>query len=128
MKITRNTVAKSAILELLKKSTVALSHVEIQKITGDLCDRVTIYRILDRLVVEDVIHKIATQDGTVKYASCDHHSDTHHHNHGHFSCEECKLVTCLDSVEPSYKIPSSYSVKEMNFTLSGLCPNCNKNQ
>lgn len=127
MKTTRNTASKSAILELIKKSEVALSHSEIQKLTGDLCDRVTIYRVLDRLVVEDVIHKIATPDGTVKYASCHHHNhDAHHHthNHVHFSCEKCLSVICLYSVEPSYKIPDNYLVKEVNFTLSGICPNC----
>jgi Fur family ferric uptake transcriptional regulator len=126
MKNTRNTTAKSAILELIQNSKVALSHTEIQKLNADLCDRVTIYRILDRLVNEDVIHKIATPDGTVKYASCHHTNDEHQHihNHVHFSCEKCHSVTCLDSVEPSYKIPDNYVVKEVHFTLSGLCPDC----
>ncbi|PTD15679.1 Fur family transcriptional regulator [Flavobacterium columnare] len=129
MKTTRNTTAKSAILELIKNSEVALSHSDIQKLNQELCDRVTIYRILDRLVTEDVIHKIATPDGTVKYASCHHNHDNHQHthNHVHFSCEKCLSVTCLDSVEPSYTIPDNYLVKEVNFTLSGLCPNCNRN-
>jgi Fur family ferric uptake transcriptional regulator len=127
MKTTRNTTAKSAILGIIKNSKVALSHAEIQKLNQDLCDRVTIYRILDRLVTEDVIHKIATPDGTVKYASCHHNHDNHQHihNHVHFSCEKCLSVTCMDSVNPSYKIPDNYLVKEVNFTLSGLCPNCN---
>lgn len=125
MKSTRNTVAKSAILELIKNSEVALSHTEIQKLTGDLCDRVTIYRVLDRLVAEDVIHKIATHDGTIKYAACHHHDNHHHtHNHVHFSCEKCHSVTCLDSVEPSFSVPKNYLVKQVNFTLSGLCPDC----
>lgn len=126
MKTTRNTTAKSAILELLKNSKEALSHAEIQKLTVDLCDRVTIYRVLDRLVTEDVIHKIATPDGTLKYAACQHnHNNKHHvHNHVHFSCEKCLSVTCLDAVEPIYTISDNYVVKDMNFTLSGLCPKC----
>ena len=127
MKTTRNTTAKAAILELITLSEVALSHTDIQKITGDLCDRVTIYRILDRLLNEDVIHKIVTPDGIVKYASCHHHHDNKHHihNHVHFSCEKCLSVTCLDSVEPSYKIPDTYLVNGVNFSVTGLCPNCN---
>lgn len=127
MKAIRNTPSKRAILDLITHSKVALSHTEIQKLTGDLCDRVTIYRILDRLVNEDLIHKIAIPDGTVKYASCHHHhhEEHHTHNHVHFSCEQCHTVTCLDAIEPSYQIPDSYFVKQVNFTLSGLCPNCN---
>ncbi len=126
MKNTRNTTAKTAILEIIKNSEVALSHVEIQKLNQELCDRVTIYRILDRLVAEDVIHKIATPDGTIKYASCHHNHDTHQHthNHVHFSCEKCKLVTCLENVVPSFNVPDNYLIKEVNFTLTGLCPNC----
>lgn len=128
MKNTRNTTAKSAVLELIKNSEVALSHAEIQKLTEGLCDRVTIYRILDRLIIEDVIHKIATPDGTVKYASCHHNHEEHHHihNHIHFSCEKCHSVTCLDSVEPNFIIPENYLIKEVNFSLSGICSNCNE--
>ena len=126
MKTARNTPAKSAILELIKKSDVALSHIEIQRLTGDLCDRVTIYRILDRLITEDVIHRIATPEGILKYASCHHNHDNqqHTHNHVHFSCEKCNSVTCLDSVEPSFIMPENYLVEQINFSLSGLCPKC----
>ena len=47
MKTTRNTTAKTAVLEVFEKSKTALSHTEIQKQLNDVCDRVTIYRILD---------------------------------------------------------------------------------
>jgi Fur family transcriptional regulator, ferric uptake regulator len=126
MKATRNTASKTAILEIIKNSQVALSHVEIQKLNQNSCDRVTIYRVLDRLVAEDVIHKIATPDGTVKYASCNHSHDTHKHthNHVHFSCEKCHSVTCLENIVPSFNLPESYIINEVNFTLTGLCPNC----
>lgn len=125
MKTSRNTTAKKAVLELIMHSDVALSHSEIQKLAGDLCDRVTIYRILDRLVNEDVIHKIATPDGIVKYACCHHdHDKKHTHNHVHFSCEKCLSVTCLDSVKPTFVMPENYLVKQVNFSLSGLCPTC----
>ncbi|BDS11403.1 Fur family transcriptional regulator [Aureispira anguillae] len=126
MKSTRNTAAKSAIHKLLKDSTTALSHRDIQDQVGELCNRVTIYRILDRLVEEGEIHKIVNTDGVIKYATC-HQCEAHHHhshNHVHFSCTKCHSVTCLDDVKPSYTLPANYLVKEVNFTLSGICPNC----
>lgn len=128
MKKTRNTIAKTTILELISKSPIALSHSEIQQSLDGLCDRVTIYRVLDRLILEDKIHKVINLEGVVKYASChicegtENHN--HIHNHIHFSCEKCKEVTCLDSIEPSFSIPNEYTVKEINFTLSGICPHC----
>ena len=54
----RNTTAKSEIQELILSSSVALSHTEIKEVTKGLCDRVTIYRVLERLVEEGIIHKI----------------------------------------------------------------------
>ena len=126
MKITRSTTAKTAILNLISSSNVALSHIEIQNLINGLCDRVTIYRILERLVNEDSIHKIATPDGTVKYASCNHsHHENHSvHNHIHFNCTKCLAVTCLDNVIPNFSISEDYIINEFNFTLTGLCPNC----
>lgn len=129
MKQIRNTVAKTEILRTINQSLVALSHTEIQQALNGLCDRVTIYRVLDRLVTENEIHKVVNLDGVVKYAAChacSSQGETHTHaqSHAHFSCEVCNEVTCLEDVEPSFKIPQKYHVKEMNFTLSGVCPNC----
>jgi Fur family transcriptional regulator, ferric uptake regulator len=120
----RNTAAKKEIQELISSSTVALSHSEIQHMLEGLCDRVTIYRVLERLLDEGIIHKIVNVDGVVKYASCQMCAAKHNHNHIHFSCQKCKSVTCLNESEPSYKLPRKYKVLEMNFTLSGLCPQC----
>lgn len=124
MKTTRNTTAKSVILDLIVKSDVALSHAEIQTLTDGICDRVTIYRVLERLMKEDLIHKSVNLEGTIKYASCSHCHGTHSHNHVHFSCQKCHSVTCLEDVEPAFKMPKNYQINEVNFTLTGLCPNC----
>ncbi len=124
MKTARNTIAKTKIQELIILSPIALSHSEIHKYLEGLCDRVTIYRVLDRLLEEGVIHKIVDVDGVIKYAGCHSCSTEHSHNHIHFSCQKCMSVTCLENVEPSFKLPKNYKVSEMNFTLSGLCPQC----
>lgn len=125
MKQIRNTIAKTEILKLINQSEAALSHSEIQTALNGLCDRVTIYRVLDRLVEQDLVHKVVNIDGGVKYASCRHSDTKHHsHNHIHFSCEKCHTVTCLEDIEPSFIIPTKYKVKEVNFTVSGICPEC----
>jgi len=73
---------------------------------------------------EGVIHKMVNVDGVVKYAGCYSCSKKYSHNHIHFSCQKYKAVTCLEDVEPSFKLSKNYKVSEMNFTLSGLCPQC----
>ena len=124
MKNARNTAAKSVILDLILSSKVALSHSEIQIRANGLCDRVTIYRVLGRLINQDLIHKTVTLDGTVKYAGCIHSVGDTKHNHVHFSCTKCLSVTCLNDVEPKFSLPADYLVSEVNFTLAGLCPIC----
>ncbi len=81
MKLSRNTTAKTAIQELVLSSKSALLYTEIQKQLIELCDRVTIYRVLDRLTDEGLIHKAVNVDGVVKYA--DFHSCSERHNHNH---------------------------------------------
>ena len=124
MKISRNTTAKTEIQHLISKSEVALSHLEIQKAVGELCDRVTIYRVLERLVADEVIHRIVNVDGVVKFASCKKCVHHHKHNHIHFSCEKCKAVSCLDEIIPTFVMPKNYKINQLNFMVSGLCPLC----
>ena len=124
MKKSRNTVAKTKILNLLNQSETALSHSEIQQTLDGLCDRVTIYRVLNRLTEENLIHKIVNTDGGVKYAGCHNCSEKHYHNHIHFSCQQCNSVTCLQDVEPLFTLPKQYKINEVNFMVSGICPQC----
>lgn len=120
----RNTVAKTEIWRILKTSDTALSHAEILAAVDGLCDRVTVYRVLDRLQEEGSIHKVVNMDGIHKFAACHNCSEHHHHNHIHFSCERCKTVTCLENVEPVFNLPEKYRLHQVNFTVSGLCAKC----
>jgi len=115
---------KSKIRELIDDSEVALSHQDINNLLNKSCDRVTIYRALDKLSEEGMIHKIIDVDGVSKYAACNGCTSTHHHNHVHFSCTNCNSVVCIDQVKPKFELPAGYAVKEMNLTLAGLCPDC----
>jgi len=128
--MSRNTKAKTAILELINSSSSALTQVQLQEKLNGLCDRVTIYRVLERLVKEQKIHRIATGIGAIQYASCttcDHHDDKHNHNHEHlhFTCEKCHATHCLSSTIQIPELPTGYLVHEHLFTLKGICPACN---
>jgi Fur family ferric uptake transcriptional regulator len=131
MKKSRNTTARSHIRQLLLQSDVALSQPEIYGMSADLCDRVTTYRVLDRLLQDGVVHKTVGLDGVVKYAACrtcQHEEEgiSHHHahDHVHFNCENCGQVTCLENVVPEIKLPRKYKIREANFTIAGICPEC----
>lgn len=131
MKQVRNTPTKQFILGLISGSGRALSQAEIQEQTEGVCDRVTVYRVLDRLENEGDIHRVVHLDGVVRYAKCntcegDDHGHQHSHHHVHFHCTQCDAVTCLESVIPEFKLPRNYQVTETNFSVSGICPQCRK--
>jgi Fur family transcriptional regulator, ferric uptake regulator len=125
MKTTRNTAARSAILELINQSSVALSQPAIQHKLNGLCDRVTIYRVLERLLDDGLIHKIVNVNGVVNYAACNscNHNHSHDHEHIHFSCRIYSELICLDQVI-SFALPSGFKAEETFFTISGVCKNC----
>lgn len=118
----RSALTRDRILALIKLSTVALSHTEIQDALNG-ADRITVYRSLKWLVARKLIYRIVNVDGSAKYAvSCQHTG----RNTGkiHFSCINCKTVICLDNVSAEFNLPEEYKVIDMNFILSGLCPQC----
>lgn len=126
MKTSRNTTARKAILELINQSETALSQPAIQHKLNGLCDRVTIYRVLDRLFSEGLIHKVVGVNGVVNYAACTscNHAHTHEHEHIHFSCRICNTLCCLDQVIPSFNLPAGFQAEETFFTVTGICPKC----
>ncbi|MFT4969498.1 MAG: Fur family ferric uptake transcriptional regulator [Chitinophagales bacterium] len=126
LKTSRSTQAKKSILDLIEQSSIALTHADIQEQLDGLCNRVTIYRVLDRLLEEEMIHKLIDMDGITKYMACIECEDEHEHahHHVHFSCQQCGQLSCLHHVVPTFKLPKGYQIEEVNFTISGCCPNC----
>lgn len=120
----KTTVATTQIKELIDSSHIALSANEIQNILKKVCSRVTVYRILDRLVEEKMIHKIMTPEGGLKYAASAHCCENYKPNHVHFSCRKCNQVTCLTHIEAVCKLHKSYKVEEIYCTIVGICPRC----
>ena len=99
MAIIRNTIAKKAVFEIIQLNKTAMSQTEIFAKANNICDRVTVYRILERLVKEMKIHKIVNVNGVINYAPCNScsHEQHVHHDHLHFSCTTCKKLTCISA-------------------------------
>jgi Fur family ferric uptake transcriptional regulator len=122
-----NTDSRRAILEIFLQTDNALAHHDIEKITGDRFDRVTVYRTLQTFIDNGIVHTIPTADNATRYALCrENCSQGHHHdNHIHFICEICGKTTCLDdTLIPSVKLPRGYSATEINMIVNGVCKEC----
>ncbi len=121
------TASRAKILDLFRQANGALAHADIEKKTGEIFDRVTVYRTLQTFVEKGIIHTIPTADNSIRYALCkDDCSEGHHHdNHVHFMCDHCGTTYCLDHVSiPSVKLPKGFSMKQADVVVSGICNNC----
>ncbi|RYG32801.1 MAG: transcriptional repressor, partial [Chitinophagaceae bacterium] len=105
----------------------ALAHADIEKLSADKFDRVTIYRTLQTFVEKGIIHTIPTPDNSIRYALCkDDCSEGHHHdNHVHFVCIKCSNTICLDHViVPTVKLPAGFKANEIQMVVNGTCKAC----
>ncbi len=116
--------AKGEVLDLVKKSSTALSHHALFEILGSSYNRVTLYRALDKLIEEKEIHRIVDIDGVSKFIYCKNCTEEHHHNHIHFSCVKCSHVSCLDTIKPKFELPKTFTILEVNFVVKGYCSKC----
>lgn len=122
----KKTSVRIAVLKYLSEGVKALSQPEIEILFEGRENRVTIYRVLRDLEEKGLIHKVYDVEGTARFAlcrSCTEHQ--HHDEHLHFNCVECKNVICLDDVHISVPIlPQGFQIKNIHFTIEGICKNC----
>ena len=121
------TDGRKKILELFLNSPGALAHADIEKSTGEIFDRVTVYRTLQTFVDKGIIHNIPTTDNSILYALCkqDCEAGHHHDNHVHFICDVCFKTTCLDDVTvPEVKLPKGFKPKHAQMVVDGVCDDC----
>lgn len=124
MGIVRKTKALSTVLHFFEENGEAKSVVKLVKNLDGEMNKTTVYRILDRLEQEGVIHSFNGKDGLKWYAKCEGCSAHHHSDkHPHFQCTTCEKVECL-SVE--IKIPSikNHKVETTDILLLGQCEAC----
>tara|TARA_B100001093_G_scaffold507111_1_gene567125 strand:- start:1321 stop:1605 length:285 start_codon:yes stop_codon:yes gene_type:complete len=87
-------------------------------------NKTTVYRLLDRLEDDGVVHSFSGDDSIKYYARCHSCSDTLHlHSHPHFQCVSCDKVRCLD-FEVTLDAPENLQVMESQILLKGHCELC----
>lgn len=137
----RPTKARTAVLNTLLNSHTALSQPEILSALQGVkeIDRVTVYRVLDWLHENALIHKISTDDRAWKYQlNAPKRSFKspvtatpgmlNNHGHAHLHCQSCGTVLCIH--ELAAHIPQAifdtYQVTHIEISLKGLCQDCQK--
>jgi len=124
MGIIRQTQSLKRILNEFQKEPKALSTVDLIKRLSQDHNKTTIYRVLDRLEDDGVLHSFQGTDGVKFYAKCHGCSKSQHSDiHPHFQCVSCGKMDCLDVRVSIPKVPNR-RVLSSELLLQGHCEQC----
>ena len=124
MGIIRKTEAVGLVLKEFKKEVHAIAAVELIKRLDQKINKSTVYRVLDKLEDDGVLHYFLDTKGIKWYALCNDCSKVQHQDvHPHFQCTECGTVDCL---EINVTIPelANRTIVNSQILLSGKCELC----
>jgi Fur family ferric uptake transcriptional regulator len=120
----RVTRQRIIVLDFLLGQDKSLTHHEIQdRLSDEALDPVTLYRVLEWLTENELIHRIAGADQVWRFSAG---AGQHSHEHAHFQCTKCEQVTCFTEVPlpRKIKLPAGFESQEMDFLIKGTCPHC----
>ena len=120
----RVTVTRVRVLDFLLSHHESLTHHEIQqRLAADAIDSVTLYRVLEWLVENGLVHRIAGADQVWRFSAG---AGDHAHEHPHFQCTKCEKLTCFTELKLPQKIalPAGFQSQEIDFLIKGICPHC----
>lgn len=124
MGIIRKTKSIEILLDEFHQSSDAISAVELIKRLSKKMNKTTIYRILDKLEDDGVVHSFLSMSGIKWYAKCNGCTKSEHVDvHPHFECIACGKVDCLAVDIKIPKIPNR-TIKSSQVLIQGTCESC----
>ena len=124
MSLIRKTKSVKLLLDVFNKNINAISIVSLVDKFSNKMNKTTVYRILDRLEQEGILHSFIDQKGLKRYAK--DLENNHSNAHPHFICEDCGISRC---VKINIAVPniSQYNIKNTEHILIGICKECLSN-
>ncbi|WP_024480993.1 Fur family transcriptional regulator [Cellulophaga baltica] len=124
MGIIRKTKAVENLLQEFSKSGTAISAKLLIERLKSKFNKTTIYRVLDKLEDDGVLHSFLGKDGLKWYAKCHGCTAIEHQDlHPHFQCLDCGKVECLAVSVTLPKIPNR-KIEVSQLLLQGKCETC----
>lgn len=117
-----------AVLEVVGNNSYPLSAGDIFKTLerSSSINRVTVYRILDRLVAEGVIERLSTGGRAAYFGLA---PNEHHRPHPHFYCKSCGQMDCLNPEALNIEAKAMQKtfpgrIDKVEVRVDGICKNC----
>lgn len=122
----RLTRPRMRVLEFLLSQAGPLTHHEIhEQLPGEAIDAVTLYRVLEWLTANNIVHRIAGTDQVWRFGA---NAGTRNHDHAHFQCMRCDSITCFNDMPLPRRpaMPDGFTSQEVDFLIKGICPHCSQ--
>lgn len=124
MGVLRKTKSVKILLEEFEQGSSAISVTALIERIGSQMNKTTIYRILEKLEDDGLLHSFLDKNGHKWYAKCSGCSSSAHHDiHPHFECLSCGKVECLTVNVTIPEIPNR-KVELSQVLLQGQCESC----
>ncbi|WP_420574348.1 Fur family transcriptional regulator [Kordia sp.] len=124
MGVIRKTKSVQTLLAIFEKNKNAISAVQLVDSLKNEMNKTTIYRILERLENDGIVHSFMDKDGRTWYATCHGCSASQHQDiHPHFQCQDCGNIDCL-TVEMKIPAIPNRKISFSHVLLIGKCENC----
>ena len=118
------------VLEIVGNNSYPLSAGDIFKTLerSSSINRVTVYRILDRLVDQGVVERLSTGGRAAYYGLA---PNEHHQPHPHFYCKSCGQMDCLNPESLNIETDAMRKtfpgrIDKVEVRVDGICKNCLK--
>jgi Fur family ferric uptake transcriptional regulator len=124
MGIIRKTQSIEVLLAEFQNSGDAISAIALIKLLDSKMNKTTVYRVLDRLEDDGVLHSFLDKKGIKWYAKCYKCTNSKHFDiHPHFQCLGCGKVDCIAIDIRIPKIPNR-EVMVSQILIQGKCEDC----
>ncbi len=111
-------------MQLVEQGKGAVSAVDLIERLKKEMNKTTVYRILERLEKDGLVHSFTGRDGLKWYAKGKTCSSGHHQNiYSHFQCKLCGKVECLP-IEMEIPKLQNYTIEAVEILSIGQCQAC----
>lgn len=124
MGIIRRTKSVDLLLDEFEKESRAIATTTLIDRLNSLINKTTIYRVLDKLEDDGILHSFIGSNGIKWFAKCAGCSKEEHKDiHPHFQCMECGKMDCLP-VDVAIPELANRQVIVSQVLIQGKCEEC----
>ena len=124
MGIIRKTKSIELLMQEFENQTTAISTIELIKRLNSKLNKTTIYRVLENLVDDGILHSFIGKDGVKWYAMCSNCTKSKHEDlHPHFEFIDCGEIDCskAEIIIPEIQNRKIFSSQIL---IQGMCEKC----